>query len=257
MKLKRCAPEFQAIIEQGYEVIYSPLPTQHAIVATLSCLDDKIALNNRINANLEAQAQAISKSWFVDFEPWGGEQPNGWRNYTLGDIATLNAGGDKPEIFSEKYSTACSVPIYSNGIDNEGLYEFPDSAKVFDESVSVSARGTIGFTCLRQTPYFPIVRLISLIPDLRYLSAKYLYFWIKNTNIRSTGTTQQQLTIPDFRKMDILIPPFEIMKKFTSVADSIFVQIIVNESENTTLAAIRDALLPKLMTGELEVEGRC
>jgi type I restriction enzyme S subunit len=71
-----------------------PLPTQRAIAATLSCLDDKIELNNRINANLEAQAQAIFKSWFVDFEPWGGVRPKGWREVTFSEIISTTLGGD-------------------------------------------------------------------------------------------------------------------------------------------------------------------
>jgi type I restriction enzyme S subunit len=71
-----------------------PIPTQRAIAATLSCLDDKIELNNRINANLEAQAQAVFKSWFVDFEPWGGVRPKGWREVTFSEIISTTLCGD-------------------------------------------------------------------------------------------------------------------------------------------------------------------
>lgn len=226
-----------------------------AITKILSDLDEKIELNCQMNKTLEAIGQAIFKRWFVEFEPWGGEQPDDWQSYTLGDISVLSAGGDRPKVYSEKLSITCTIPIYSNGIDNDGLYGYTNSAKIIDESVTVSARGTIGFTCLRQVPYFPIVRLISLVPNPRYLSAKYLYLWLKNINISGTGTTQQQLTVPDFKKTEILIPTPEIMKRFTIVADSIFAQITANKNENTSITAIRDSLLPRLMSGRVRVSG--
>lgn len=238
-----------------YEIstLLPSLSEQRAIAKILSDLDEKIELNRQMNKTLESIAQAIFKQWFVDFEPWGGEQPDDWQSYTLGDISVLSAGGDRPKVYSEKPSITCTIPIYSNGIDNDGLYGYTNSAKIIDESVTVSARGTIGFTCLRQVPYFPIVRLISLVPNPRYLSAKYLYLWLKNINISGTGTTQQQLTVPDFKKTEILIPTPEIIKRFTIVADSIFAQITANKNENTTITAIRDSLLPRLMSGKIRV----
>ncbi len=245
------------------ENIFLPLPNlneQLSITKILSDLDEKIELNNQMNKTLESIAQAIFKQWFVDFEFPGYEKakfvnglPEGWLSYTLGDISELSAGGDKPRVSSEKLSSTCTIPIYSNGIDNDGLYGYTNSAKIVDESVTVSARGTIGFTCLRQIPYFPIVRLISLVPNPRYLSAKYLYLWLKNINISGTGTTQQQLTVPDFKKTEILIPTPEIMKQFTIIVDSMFAQITANKNENTTITAIRDSLLPRLMTGKIRV----
>jgi type I restriction enzyme S subunit len=93
-------------VMREYPFMLPPLPTQRAIAATLSCLDDKIELNNRINANLEAQAQAIFKSWFVDFEPWGGKQPSNWQNYTLGNWLRFING------FAFKSSTYLDIGIY-------------------------------------------------------------------------------------------------------------------------------------------------
>lgn len=232
------------------------LPEQKAIAKSLGDLDAMVELNQQMNKTLESMAQAIFKQWFVDFGPWGGEKPDDWKNYTLGDISALSAGGDRPKVNSEKPTSTCTIPIYSKGIDNDGLYGYTNLAKISDESVTVSARGTIGFTCLRQTPYFPIVRLISLVPDPKYLSAKYLYLWLKSINISGTGTTQQQLTVPDFKKTEILIPTPEIMKRFTIVADSMFAQITANKNENTTITAIRDSLLPKLMSGKIRIPGK-
>ena len=165
----------------------------------------------------------------------------------------MGAGGDKPKNISKIMSAECPYPIYSNGLDNEGLYGYTDKAKIFDESVTVSARGTIGFVCLRHTPYVPIVRLVTLIPKETILSAKYLYLYLKQLHISGTGTTQQQLTVPDFRKTEILIPDNAVMMNFTRAVTPLFKKIWTNEDENTQLSLLRDTLLPKLMSGELDV----
>lgn len=206
-----------------------------------------------INHNLEQQAETLFKAWFIDFAPFDGIKPNSWVAYTLGEVTEMGAGGDKPKNTSKIKSTECPYPVYSNGLDNDGLYGYTDKAKIFDESVTVSARGTIGFVCLRHLPYVPIVRLVTLIPKESILSAKYLYLYLKQLHISGTGTTQQQLTVPDFRKTEILIPDSTIMMDFTKVVTPIFNKIWANEDENKQLALIRDAILPKLMSGEIDV----
>ena len=178
--------------------------------------------------------------------------PTNWIISTLSQISEMGAGGDKPLVVSETMTESCPYPIYSNGISNEGLYGYTDNAKIFDESVTVSARGTIGYVCLRHVPYVPIVRLVTLIPDINKISAKYLYFWLQSLHIVGTGTTQQQLTVPSFQSTAIPVPDSETMAKFTSFANSIFNEIWSNQEENTRLATLRDALLPKLMSGELD-----
>jgi type I restriction enzyme S subunit len=179
--------------------------------------------------------------------------PDDWSISTLGNVSDISAGGDKPKNATTYETETNKIPIYSNGITNEGLYGFTDKAKIFDESVTVSARGTIGYVCLRQSHYVPIVRLITLIPHKQTLSAKYLYLWLKQLHITGTGTTQQQLTVPDFKKTEIFIPNTNVMKEFTDIATSIFNHILDNKSENQRLATLRDTLLPKLMNGEIDV----
>ncbi len=244
---------------------------QTAIASILSSLDEKIELNNAINRNLEALAQALFKQWFVEFEfpnengePYkssGGEMveselgmiPKGWRVGKLGEVTTLIAGGDKPKNYAPTPDSKYKFPIYSNGISNDGLQGYTDKPRIFEESVTVSARGTIGYVSLRMQPYFPIVRLIAVIPNGSILSSKYLYQWLKNQNISGTGTTQQQLTVPDFSSFKILIPQIEIVIKYTLVMDSFFQTITSNIAENKSLSNLRDTLLPKLISGELEV----
>ena len=236
-----------------YMINLPDLQTQKKIADILDLLDSKIELNNTINNNLEQQAQAIFKSWFVDFEPFSNQKPSDWSVSTLGNVSTMGAGGDKPQNVSQTKTDLYQYPIYSNGLSDEGLYGFTDKAKISEESVTVSARGTIGFVCLRHIPYVPIVRLITLIPNKEFISAKYLYLWLKQLHITGTGTTQQQLTVPDFQKTEIIVPSQEIVTRFTTTVEPIFEKIWANQSENEKLSSLRDTLLPKLMSGELDV----
>ena len=179
--------------------------------------------------------------------------PPAWRQMTLEDVAEMSVGGDKPQIITTQKTKECQYPVYSNGTNNEGLYGFTVEYKVSEESVTVSARGTIGFVCLRHIPFTPIVRLITIMPCTKIMSAKYLYLWLRNIKINGTGTTQQQLTIPYFRKTEITVPSTAEMKEFTETVNPLFEKIWLNQAEKMKLIGIRDALLPRLMSGEIDV----
>lgn len=222
---------------------------QEKIAGILEILDRKIQLNAEINENLEQQAQAIFRSRFLTQE----SLHDGWVKFTLGDVSIMGAGGDKPKTVSAAQTESCPYPIYSNGISDEGLYGFTNEYKIADESITVSARGTIGYVCLRHLPYTPIVRLVTLIPKKEVVSAKYLYLWLRNTHIHGTGTTQQQLTVPDFRKTEIILPTKEEMASFTDAVSPFFETMWANQAENAKLADLRDTLLPRLMSGELDI----
>ena len=116
----------QAMLE-NLVVNLPPLAEQKQIAGILGALDDKIELNRCINDNLEEQAKALFKSWFVDSDR------NEWVHYELGDITLITAGGDRPSKYTNKKTIECYVPIYSNGIDNEGLYGYTDVAKIHEE----------------------------------------------------------------------------------------------------------------------------
>ena len=247
-------PRGDKVAIMQYPITLPPLATQQKIATILSSLDDKIELNNKINDNLEQQAQAIFKSWFVDFEPFGGKMPEGWRMGKLSEIAKLTAGGDKPKETSLLKTESFCFPIFSNGLDNYGLYGYAKNPIILEESITVSGRGTIGFVCLRNEPYVPIVRLISVIPNTTIISAKYLYFVLKNMDISGTGTTQQQLTIPAFSKENVIIPSKNIVEEFTNIIIPMFNKIFDNRLENNDLISLSDTLLPKLMSGEIDVE---
>ena len=240
-------------IIKGLDINLPDLNTQNKIATIIQYFDKKIETDKRINKNLLQLSKVIFKNWFVDFEPFGGVQPNDWRISALEEVCDLNAGGDKPEVVSDEITDSCIYPIYSNGLDNDGLYGYTNHAKIFEECVTVSARGTIGFVCLRHTPYVPIVRLVSVIPKKEFISAKYLYLYLDRLNIIGTGTTQQQLTIPDFKKTEILVPTLDIIESFTNYLNPLFEKIWVQEEEIKKLSKLRDTLLPKLMSGEIDV----
>lgn len=253
MNVGTAVPSLTTTALNEIEIVVPPIDEQQVIADTLSALDARIAENRKINHHLVQIAQAIFKSWFLDFEPFGGAMPDDWRETELGEVTTLNAGGDKPSLYSPVMTEECSVPIFSNGIDNYGLYGYTAKPKITDECVTVSARGTIGFVCLRQEPFVPIVRLVTAIPSNDYITAKYLYLYLRSIHIVGVGTTQQQLTVPDFRKYRILVPSLDIVEKFTEAVDPMFEEIRHKRAENARLAALRDTLLPRLMSGELSV----
>lgn len=206
-----------------------------------------------VNDNLQQQAEMLFNAWFVDFMPFGGMMPSDWCFSTLGESTSMGAGGDKPKILSSIRTSECTYPVYSNGLSDEGLYGYTNIPKIKDESVTVSARGTIGFVCLRHIPYVPIVRLITLIPINEWMSSKYLYLYLKHCCISGTGTTQQQLTVPDFKKTEILIPSKDVMDRFTVAVTPLFDTIWSNQEQNRELASLRDTLLPKLLSGEFDI----
>ncbi|EBR4567877.1 restriction endonuclease subunit S, partial [Salmonella enterica] len=150
----------------------SSLDEQRKIACVLKVLDDKIALNNRINAELEAMAKTLYDYWFVQFDfpdangkPYktsGGkmeynatlkrEVPVGWKIKKISEIALVKAGGDKPSNCVGFRSDEYSIPIFSNGISSEGLYGYTNISVVNKPSITVSARGTIGYSVLRLKP---------------------------------------------------------------------------------------------------------
>ena len=225
-----------------------PVPSieeQRNIVKAYKTITDRIALKKQINDNLEATAQAIYKNLFVDSVDVS-DLPKDWYISALGDIAELSAGGDRPAVYSDFQTEACTVPIYSNGIDEEGLYGFTDKAKIYEESVTVSARGTVGYVFLREEPYVPIVRLISVIPNKEYVTAKYLYFALSLIDLQSTGTSQQQITVPDFKKRQVLVPSRSAMTDFMMKVEPIFKSIQQNKAEIKALSVLQDNFLTTL-----------
>ena len=118
-------------------------------------------------------------------------------DFKIKEIAKVTAGGDKPKIVSNSYSNETPIPIYSNGMENDGLYGYTNIPKVDADTMTISARGVnVGKVCYRETAFLPIVRLLSLIPNRSVINAKYMYYNLKMMNISGTGSAQPQITVP-------------------------------------------------------------
>ncbi len=139
--------------------------------------------------------------------------------YKIENVARIYSGGDKPECCSNEKNDEFSVPIYSNGLENEGLYGYTNKAQIEGDCITVSARGVnIGTVFYRQQPFLPIVRLLSVIPDRSKINPKYLYYYFKTDKIIGTGSAQPQITIPFFSKKKIYVfENIETQKKIASV----------------------------------------
>ena len=243
MKVFRVHPDDVARIE-----IEAPsLMDQQAVVDTLDALYEKEMLNNRLNDYLSELIEAIFVEWFV-----GVNSRYPTKKVLMDEIAFVNAGGDKPDVWQKCQTEEFPIPIFSNGIDNEGLYGYTTTAKITKPSITVSARGTIGFTCLRHEPYYPIVRLVSATPR-DYVTAEYLYLWVKRATVIGVGTTQQQLTVPMFKNYEVDVPDATSMEEFTRVTTPLFKMVDANKAENRKLSELRNALLPKLISGEVDI----
>lgn len=234
------------------------LDIQNKIVKIISSYDNLIENNQKQIKLLEEAAQRLYKEWFIDLRFPGHESvenvdgaPEGWSYKALKEISTLKAGGDKPRKFSKTLDREHFIPVYSNGTVDDGLYGYTDSAEIIDDSITISARGSVGYTCIRREPYVPIVRLISIIP--RTIDVIYLFLYLKNKSFDSNGAAQQQLTIPMVRDFKVLIPGKEVLILFLEVMNPIFDKIDILKQQLMGLTEARDRLLPKLMSMEIEV----
>ena len=246
---------------------------QNQITNLLGTLDKKIQNNNQINKELEAMAKTLYDYWFVQFDfpdqngkPYkssGGkmvynpelkrEIPEGWGVEKLGDVAYLKAGGDKPNNISDRKSKETPIPIYSNGLDNKGLYGYTNKATIYNNSLTVSARGTIGYVQRRFSPFFPIIRLISITPKEEKLIG-YIENFLKSIQFENSGSVQQQLTVPQIDKLYIVIPENKLLEQYHSLTINYYCQVENNEQQNQELTQLRDWLLPMLMNGQVKVE---
>lgn len=248
---------------------------QRRIVSILSSLDRKIELNNKINADLEEMAQAIFKNWFVDFEPFKdgkfvdselGMIPEGWKVGRLTDVIKLMPGGT-PKTSEPLYWDNGTIPFFSPK-DVNGVYCFATEKHITEaglnkcssnlypkDTIFITCRGTVGKVCLvacdmamNQSNY--------AIKAIDGYSQYYVFFLVKSVVERlikkSNGAVFSAITSKDFDE-EILIPSQKAVEDFTNVIDGFFRRIFTIGTENSRLSLLRDTLLPRLMSGELEV----
>lgn len=223
------------------------IDVQKKIAGVLSALDDKIELNNQINSNLEQQAQALFKSWFIDFEPFGGKMPNDWKQYKIKEFVPVITGKKNANVSSNtgKYPFfSCSQTIART---NE--YSFNGRA------ILVAGNGDFNVK-FYDGKFEAYQRTYVLIPYQQQLAA-WLFYAIKynlNNIISSArGSVISFITKGSLEESVIAAPRkinnMPIMETLSKIADIILHKI----KENQRLSEIRDSLLPKLMSGEIDV----
>ena len=250
---------------RNYTFRIPPLPIQKQIGKILSSLDDKIELNRRINDNLEQQAQALFKSWFVDFEPFKdgkfvdselGMIPEGWRVGNLLDIAKLYDAKRKPLSSRERENMKKIYPYYgaTSIMDYVDKYIFDGTYLLMGEDGSVMDD--------KGYPYLQYVfgkfwsnNHAHVMQGKNNFSTEMLHSLLLKKNISPivTGAVQAKISQANMRKILITQPPHEITIIFSSLIKPIYEIRKKNELENQRLSILRDTLLPKLMSGELKI----
>jgi len=253
------------------------LPVQRRIAAILGALDDKIDLNRRMNRTLEEMAQAIFKSWFIDFDGYTdlvdselGPVPRGWEVSEIGSAVKV-VGGSTPSTANPSFwegglhhwttpkdLSAATSPLL---LTTERLITDAGVASISSGLLPVgtfllSSRAPIGYTAIARVPVAINQGYIAIPPGGR-LSSLFLLHWTK-TNLdviksRAGGTTFQEISKSNFRPILVAVPPVENLGRFDRVVGPLFDRIEVNERQTATLAALRDTLLPKLISGEVRV----
>ena len=146
--------------------------------------------------------------------------PDGVEYKEIGSIAVLGAGGDVPKArFSAEKTVEFNIPIYSNGIEEKAIYGYTDIPKVDEPSITISARGTIGWCALRKEPFYPIVRLIYVTPNTEIL-VDFLKYVIDTIKFKVPKTGIPQLTIPMVSKYKVPVPPLEVQREIVRILDN-------------------------------------
>ena len=251
---------------------------QRRIASILSSLDRKIELNNKIKADLEEMAQAIFKNWFVDFEPFKdgkfvdselGMIPEGWKVGRLDEIADVVGGSTpskaKPEYYTQKgiawltpkdlsnhpavYTSRGEIDITEEGYNSTSTKLMPKGTVLF------TSRAPIGYISIAQNDICTNQGFKSLVPKkagtcFLYCFLKYVTPEIEN---KSTGSTFKEASGSLMKSLQVIIPEQNVFEEFEAIVSPLFARIESLEKENSRLSLLRDTLLPRLMSGEIEI----
>ena len=264
-----------------WPVTLPPLEEQRRIAGILGSLDDKIELNRRINANLEAQAQALFRSWFVDFEPFRdgpfvdselGKIPQGWKVGTLSEIGDVIGGGTPSKIVSEYYTdngiawiTPKDLSTNNCKFTSKGETDISElgyknsSAKLMPRgSVLFSSRAPIGYISIAKNEICTNQGFKSIVP--KKAGTCFIYYFLRNNTSKiesmASGSTFKEASGGLMKSLEVIIPSNKILTAFEEAIQPLFNMQEHNEDENARLSALRDTLLPKLMAGEINIENQ-
>ena len=260
-------------------ILLPSISTQRHITAILKSLDDKIEVNRRINDNLEQQAQALFKSWFVDFEPFRNQPftetelgmiPEGWRVGTLNDFGEIVGGSTpskaKPEYYTDngiawltpkdlsvskcKFTSRGEIDITQEGYDSCSTKLMPKGTVLF------SSRAPIGYITIAKNDICTNQGFKSVIPKLA--GTAFIYCFLKESTQeienKATGSTFKEASGSLMKSLPAIVPEKVILDDFEDLMKPIYKQQEVLEDENSRLSSLRDTLLPRLMSGEIKVE---
>ncbi len=183
-----------------------------------------------------------------------------WEIKKLSEVCDeIFAGGDVPKDNCSKEQTALfNIPIFTNGEKNKGLYGFTNIARVTKPAITISARGTIGYSEIRLEPFFPAIRLIVVIPNTNILDLAFLKYSISRIAFASSGASIPQLTVPMIKEYTVPIPPIEVQKAIVNKLDILSEEL--NELEEIysnkmgKVAELRKSIINKAFLGKLKID---
>ena len=250
--------------------------TQLKITKIFDTIDDKIEVNRRINEQLEELAQALFKSWFVDFEPFKdgefveselGMIPEGWNVGKFTDIIDIKGGGTPKTDIAEYWNG--DIPFFTpkdindvfcisteKNITDLGLSKC--SSKLYSKNtVFITARGTVGKVCMAGRDMAMNQTCYALIGKKNF-GQHFIYMQtisiVERMKKKANGAVFSAITTRDFDSEKIIIPSLDIVNDYLMKIEPLYESILHNQQEITHLTNLRDTLLPKLMSGEIDVE---
>ena len=221
-----------------------PSSEQRAIAAVLGSLDDKIELNRRMNETLEALAQSLFKSWFVDATQ--SALPKGWKVMKFGEFIERLSVGEKYD--QKSASPSGKIPILDQG--KSGVIGFHNNEPGVVASLEKPVVVFANHTCYMRLITFPFSAIQNVLP---FVGAGVDTLWAYYATQGRLAFSEYKGHWPDFVIQETVVPPEEFTKRFADIVRPLVSRIQKNEEESRTLAALRDALLPKLLSGELRV----
>ena len=269
----------QQDVLENLELILPDYETQVRVGKVLSAFDDKIELNAQINHNLEEQAKAIFKSWFVDFEPFRdgqfvdselGKIPQGWKVGSISDLGNI-VGGSTPSKSKPEYYTSSGIPwitpkdlsinkskfishgeidITPIGLKNSSTTIMPQGTVLF------SSRAPIGYIAIAKNEISTNQGFKSIVP-FEHIGTSFVYCFLKENLFRiesmASGSTFKEVSGSIMKGIPAIVPDSESLKQFSNICNSMFMEQKHRENEIHALEKVRDTLLPKLMSGEIDV----
>lgn len=246
----------------GFEISLPPLEEQRRIAGILGAIDDKIECNRRINANLESQAQALYKQWFVD------NRSDDWEEIKLSDILEIHKKTITPSQTPNTIFEHYSLPAFDDG--RNPTYESGDKIKsskfVIEDDMFLFSKlnpriKRLWLPCIQTENAICSTEFVAYKPkDISMLAFCYsvvdsveFYDFVLSLTNGSTGSHQRFHPI-DTLEYSLKVPHMEVIKKFNAIVSHMYEQISKNIIENRNLATLRDTLLPKLMNGEIKID---